>query len=73
MDSRKHKAHTEVFNAFIGHLKKCDPSHVKLKETDWAMAKRVFHPPEAEGWPTKEAFAFMAKNLTLIPEQRIEL
>ena len=37
------------------------------------MAKRVFHPPEAERWPTKEANAFMAKNLTLVPEQRIEL
>ena len=37
------------------------------------MAKRVFHPPEAERWPTKEANAFMAKNLTLIPEQKIEL
>ena len=37
------------------------------------MAKRVFHPPEAERWPTKEANAFIAKNLTLIPEQKIEL
>ena len=37
------------------------------------MAKRVFHPPEAERWPTKEANAFMAKNLTLVPEQKIEL
>ena len=37
------------------------------------MAKRVFHPPEAERWPTKEANAFMNKHLTLIPEQRKEL
>ena len=37
------------------------------------MAKRVFHPPKAERWPTKEAKAFMAKNLTLIPEQKVEL
>ena len=37
------------------------------------MAKRVFHPPEAERWPTKEANTFMAKNLTLVPEQKMEL
>ena len=50
VDSRKRKANTEVYNAFIGHSKKCDTSQVKLKETGWAMAKRVFHPPEAERW-----------------------
>ena len=44
-DSRKHKANLEVYNTFIGHPKKCDPSHVKLLEAGWAMAKRVFHPP----------------------------
>ena len=67
-DSRKRKANLEVYNAFIGHPKKRDPSHVKLLEAGWAMAKRVFHPPEAERWPTKEANAFMTKHLTLVPE-----
>ena len=37
------------------------------------MAKRVFHPPEAKRWPTKEANAFMTKHLTLVPEQKMEL
>ena len=37
------------------------------------MAKRVFHPPEAERWPTKEANTFMNKHITLVPEQRKEL
>ena len=36
------------------------------------MAKRVFHPPEAERWPTK-ANTFINKHLTLFPEQRKEL
>ena len=63
VDSRKHKANIEVFNAFIGHPKKRDPSHVKLKETGWDMAT----------WPTKEANTFMTKHLTLIPEQKMEL
>ena len=35
------------------------------------MAQRVFHPPDI--WLTKDANAFMSKNLTLIPEQRKEL
>ena len=73
VDSRKCKAYSEVYTAFIGHPKRRDPSHVKLLEAGWAMAKRVFHPPEAERWPTKEANTFMAKNLTLIPEQNMEL
>ena len=73
LNSKKHKANSEMFNAFIDHPKKRDPSHIKLLEAGWAMAKRVFHPPEAERWPTKEAKTFMAKNLTLIPEQKIEL
>ena len=73
MDSRKHKANQEVYTAFIGHSRKHDPSHVKLQEAGRAMAKRVFHPLEAERWPTREANAFMAKNLTLIPEQKMEL
>ena len=37
------------------------------------MAKRVFYPPEAQRWPTKEANTFMAKNLALVPEEKIEL
>ena len=37
------------------------------------MAKRVFLPPVAEKWPTREANAFMAKYLTLVPHQRREL
>ena len=37
------------------------------------MAQTVFHPTEAERWPTKEVNAFMNKHLTLVPEQRKEL
>ena len=73
VDSRKCKANIEVFNAFIGQPQKHDPSHIKLKETGWAMAKRVFHLPEAEIWPTKEANAFMNKHITHVPEQRKDL
>ena len=36
------------------------------------MAKRVFHPPEAERWPTAKANTFMKKHLTLVPEQKME-
>ena len=61
----------DVFTAFIGHPKKYDPAHVKV--TGWAMAKRVFHLQEADKWPSKEANTFMAKYLTLIPQQRKEL
>ena len=57
--------------AFLGPPKKHDPTHVKLREMGWAMAQRVFHPPDV--WLTKDANAFMAKNLTLIPEQKREL
>ena len=67
VDSRKHKAYSEVYTTFISHPKRRDPSHVKLLEVGWAMAKRVFHPLEAERWPTAEANAFMKKYLTLIP------
>ena len=35
------------------------------------MGQRVFHPPNF--WLTKDANAFMTKNLTLIPEQKREL
>ena len=71
MNPKKHKANTDVFNAFIGHPKRSDPSHVKLLEAGWAMAKRVFHPPEADRWPTSEANPFMKKYLTLVPEQKM--
>ena len=64
LQPKKHKAHMEVFSAFTGQPRGND---------GLAMAKRVFHPPEAERWPTKEGNAFMAKNLTLIPEQKMEL
>ena len=37
------------------------------------MAKRVFHPPEAERWPSAEASSFMKKYLTLIPDQKMNL
>ena len=37
------------------------------------MAKRLFHLPEAEIWPTKEANIFMNKHITLVPEQRKDL
>ena len=70
-NSRKHKACAEVLAEFLCLTKKRDPTHVKLRETGWAMAQRVFHLPEV--WLTKHANAFMAKNLTLIPEQRKEL
>ena len=63
----------EVFTAFIGHPKKHDPAHVQLKVTGWAMAKRVFHRQDADKWASKDANAFMAKHLTLIPQQRKEL
>ena len=35
------------------------------------MAQRVFQPPDV--WLTKDANAFMTKNLTLISEQKREL
>merc|ERR1712237_309131 len=47
--------------------------HIKLCEAGLAMVKCVFHPPEAERWPTAEANAFMKEYLTLIPSQKIEL
>ena len=65
------KLHLLFFSAFAGPPKKCDPSHVKLRETGWAMAQRVFHPQDV--WLTKDANAFMAKNLTLVPNQKKEL
>ena len=41
-DSRKWDATDEVIEAFSGPPKKHDPSHIKLKETGWTMAQRVF-------------------------------
>ena len=58
-DMRKHKACSDVFAAFAGPPKKHDPAHFKLREMGWAMAQRVFHPQEAERWPTKDANALM--------------
>ena len=63
----------EVFSAFTGRPRGNDPMHIKLCEAGLAMAKRVFHSPEAERWPTAEANALMKKYLTLVPSQKIEL
>ena len=62
-----------MFNTFTGLPRGNNPNHIKLCEAGLAMAKRVFHPPEAERWPTAEANAFMKKYLTLIPSQKIDL
>ena len=70
-NSRKRKAFVKVLAAFSGPPKKGVPTHVKLRKMGWAMAQRVFHPPEV--WPTKDNNAFMVKHLTLVPEQRKEL
>ena len=67
---RKHNASADVFAAFSGPPKKHDPSHVKLKKTGWAIAQRVFHPPEV--WPTVDGNMFMVKHLTLVLKQRKE-
>ena len=58
-NSRNRKAFAKVLAPFLGPPKKSDPTHGKIRETGWAMAQRVFHPPEAERWPTKDAKAFM--------------
>ena len=69
---RKCEASRDVLDAFSGPpKKKCDPDHIRLKGTGRGMAQRVFNP--AHVWQTKDANAFMAKNLTLIPEQKQEL
>ena len=60
----------EVFSTFTGRPKGNDPMHIKLGEAGLAMAKRVFHLPEAERWPTAEANVFLNKYLTLIPSQK---
>ena len=63
----------DVFHAFTGRPKGNDPLHIKLFEAGFAMAKRVFHPPESDRWPTAEANTFMKKYLTLVSEQKMEL
>ena len=69
---KKHQASEDVLDAFSGPPKKqCDPAHIRLKGTGWAIAQRVFNPSDV--WPTEDANAFMAKNLTLVPEQKQEL
>ena len=70
-DPRKRQASEEVLDAFSGPPKKRDPDHVRLKGTGWAMAQRVFNPSDV--WPTKDVNSFMAKNLTLVSEQKKEL
>ena len=70
---RKRKVHSEVFSAFTGRPRGNNPNHVSLSEAGLAMAKRVFHKPEAERWPSAEANSFMKKYLTLIPNQKIDL
>ena len=69
--SKKRKATDEIIEVFAGNPKKRDPSHIKLRETGWSMAQKVFQSSDA--WPTKDANAFMAKNLGLIPDQKKEL
>ena len=54
-DAKKHKNNLEAFTAFIGHPNKYDPAHVQLRETGWAMANQVFHPQNADKWPTMKA------------------
>ena len=66
---KKQDTSRDVLDAFSGPpKKKCDPSHIWLRETGWGMAQRVFDPDHV--WQTKEANAFMTKNLTLIPDQK---
>ena len=43
---KKGKASLDVFHAFNSRPKGDDPDHVKLLEAGFAMAKRMFHPPE---------------------------
>ena len=70
---RKRRAHSEVLSAFTGQPRGNDPNHIKLCEEGLAMAKRVFHPPESERWPTAEANTFLKKYPNLIPNQKIDL
>ena len=71
MVSRKRKATDEIMEIFAGPSKKRDPTHIRLRDIGWSMALLVFRPSDL--WPTKDANAFMAKNLCLIPEQKKEL
>ena len=70
-NSKKHKASSQAFAAFSGPPKKHDPTHVKLREMGWAMAQRVFHPPDI--WLTKDANAFINKKLIVVKDQKKEL
>ena len=63
---KKRKASSEVLAALTGPPAKRDPTNVKLKGTGWAMAQRLFDPQDV--WLTKDANAFMAKNLTVVPK-----
>ena len=69
--SKKRKATDEIIEVFAGPSKKRDPSHVKLREIGWSMAQKVFQ--SSDVWPTKDANAFMAKHLCLVPDQKKEL
>ena len=62
---KKHKASLDVFHTFNGHPKGDDPDHVKLLEAGFAMAKRVFHPPEADRWPTPKSLDIFELKLVL--------
>ena len=66
---RKREATRDVIDAFSGPpKKKCDPSHIFLREAGWGMAQRVFDPCRV--WQTKEANVFCTKFLTLVPDQK---
>merc|ERR1711895_10470 len=71
VNPRKCKVHSEVFSVFTVWPRGNDPNHVILGDAGLAMAKRILHPPEAERWPSAEASAFMNKQLTLVPDQRM--
>ena len=62
---RKCDAARDILDAFSGPpKKKCDPTHILLREMGWGMAQRVFDPSRV--WQTREANAFSTKFLTLI-------
>ena len=68
----KHKRAARADNkAIIWPPKNDDPTHVKLLEKGWALAQQVFHPPDP--WLTKDANAFINKNLTLVEDQKKKL
>ena len=55
----------------LGSSRVDEPNLVKLGPTGWAVARKVFYPPQQ--WTTKDCNAFMAKHLRLVPKQRKEL